>query len=243
MVRHLLAVIYAIIPALTTVLSSEKLSYGCLPLWTGNIPTASHFTSAPVINMIFIILALSEVTKTQTTCQNCHLKFQQFSSKSLRQLSLLCQRELSFISNGNGSSLDKWWYGQCTLGVHPNEYTYLTYHLIPPLFYTLYSFLSWLFHLQPSHSPDFAPSIMTQMMFGTIVDFNFHKTPAFPSFQNLQNTHLLNETSSHKQDFLGFFPTLQHHSFFFFVQVWFALVNNQIYDIKAFKVRPVACIQ
>lgn len=129
MVRHLLAVIYAIIPALTTVLSSEKLSYGCLPLWTGNIPTASHFTSAPVINMIFIILALSEVTKTQTTCQNCHLKFQQFSSKSLRQLSLLCQRELSFISNGNGSSLDKWWYGQCTLG-GPSQWIYISH--LPP---------------------------------------------------------------------------------------------------------------
>lgn len=216
MVRHLLAVIYAIIPALTTVLSSEKLSYGCLPLWTGNIPTASHFTSAPVINMIFIMLALFEVTKTQTTCQNCHLKFQQFSSKSLRQLSLLCQRELSFISNGNGSSVDKWWYGQCTLGVHRNEYTYLTYHLFPPLFYTLYSFLPGCFicslhTVQIFHLLSWHRWCLEQLW--TLISI---KLQLFHHFRISRIPICSMKHPAISWIFWVFFPTLQHHSFFLY---------------------------
>ena len=243
MVKHLLAVIYTIIPALTTILSSEKLSYCWVSLWTGDIPTASHFTSAPIINMIFIMLALSEVTRTQTTCQNCHLKFQQFSSKSLWQLSLLCQREPSFVSNGNCSSLDKWWYDKCTLGVHPDEYTYLTYHLIPPLFYTLYSSLPGCFIFATFTRSRFCTFYHDRDYVWNSCCVNFHKTLAFPSFQNFQNTHLLNKISSHKQDFWGIFLPYTTTLFFFFVQVWFALVGNQVYNIQTFKVRPVASIQ
>lgn len=164
------------------------------------------------------MLALSEVTRTQSTCQNCRLKFQQFSSKSLRQLSLLCQRVLSFISNGNCSSLDKCRYGQCTLGSIP-----MNKHISPTTSFHLFSTRSILPFLAVSFTG------LTQSRFCTFYHdtddvwnnfwVNFHETPAFPSFQNLQNTHLLNEVSSHK------------------------LLITKSTNIKAFKVRPVASIQ
>lgn len=87
---------------------------------------ASHFnfTSAHIINITLIV---SEVTGTQSSCQKLSPRISA-SLKQVIETAVSAPTKRAFLRTGNAILLIN--MTDSALIVHPNEYTYLTYHLI-----------------------------------------------------------------------------------------------------------------